>query len=63
MALQGVAMAGYEMGDKDAVQKAIAQLKQEDPGAVDRLAAQGIGAGSSSRAASAEKELDTWNEE
>lgn len=62
-ALQGVAMAGYELGNADAVQNAIAQLKAQDPGAVSRLAAQGIGAGGSGRAASAEKELDTWNEE
>lgn len=62
-ALQGVAMAGYELGDTNAVQNAIAKLKAEDPNAVSRLAAQGIGAGGAGRAASAQKELDTWNEE
>lgn len=62
-ALQGVAMAGYELGDKNAVQNAIAKLKVEDPNAVNRLAAQGIGGGGTGRAASADKELDTWNDE
>ncbi len=62
-ALQGVAMAGYQLGDTQAVDKALAQLKAQDPQAINRLAAQGIGASGASRAASAEKELDTWNEE
>jgi len=65
-ALQGIAMAGYELGDTEAVQNAIAQLKnQGDPNAVGRLAAQGIVAGGAGgkRAASANKELDTWSEE
>ncbi len=64
-ALQGIAMAGYELGETDAVQNAIAQLKQGDPNAVNRLAAQGIVAGGvgGKRAASAGKELDTWSEE
>ncbi len=63
MALQGIAMAGYALGDTDAVQNAIAQLQKEDPVAVERLAAQGIGVAGSGRAASAEKELDIWNDE
>ena len=64
-ALEGIAMAGYELGDANAVQKALAQLKQGDPNAVDRLAAQGIVAGGtgSGRAASSDKEVDTWSEE
>lgn len=61
-ALQGVAMAGYELGNSDAVQNALAQLKKEDPAAIERLAAQGIGTGGSGRAASADKEVDTWSE-
>ena len=62
-ALQGIAMAGYELGDSNAVENALAQLKNKDPNALARLAAQGIGPGGSGRAASAEKEVDTWNEE
>jgi hypothetical protein len=55
-------MAGYEAGNSDAVQNALAQLKKEDPAALERLAAQGIGSGGSGRAASADKEVDTWDE-
>jgi tetratricopeptide (TPR) repeat protein len=62
-ALQGVAMAGYELGDTNAVQTALAQLKTADPEAAERLASLDAGSGGKGRAASAEKEVSSWNEE
>jgi len=62
-ALQGIAMAGYELGDTNAVQTALAQLKTTDPDAAERLASLDTGSGGKSRAASAEKEVTSWNEE
>jgi Tfp pilus assembly protein PilF len=63
IALQGIAMAGYELGDTNAVQTALAQLKTTDPEAAERLASLDAGSGGKSRAASAEKEVTSWNEE
>jgi tetratricopeptide (TPR) repeat protein len=63
IALQGIAMAGYELGDTNAVQTALAQLKTADPEAAQRLASLDAGSGGKSRAASAEKEVTSWNEE
>ena len=60
VALQGIAMAGYELGDTNAVQTALEQLKRADPDAASRLASLGGGAG---RAASSDKEITSWNEE
>jgi len=62
-ALQGIAMAGYELGDTNAVQSALAQLKRSDPDAAERLASLDAGSGGKGRAASAEKEVSSWNEE
>jgi transglutaminase-like putative cysteine protease len=62
VALQGIAMAGYELGDTNAVETALEQLKKADPEAASRLASLG-GGGGTGRAASAEKEITSWNEE
>jgi transglutaminase-like putative cysteine protease len=61
VALQGIAMAGYELGDTNAVQTALEQLKKADPGAASRLAS--LGGGGAGRAASSDKEITSWNEE
>jgi tetratricopeptide (TPR) repeat protein len=63
VALQGIAMAGYELGDTNAVQTALEQLKKADPDAASRLASLGAGGGAAGRADSAEKEITSWNEE
>jgi tetratricopeptide (TPR) repeat protein len=63
VALQGIAMAGYELGDINAVQTALERLRKADPDAASRLASLGAGGGASGRAASAEKEITSWNEE
>jgi len=63
-ALQGVTLASYELGDRKSVDTALAQLKQADPDAADKLAALGSGVvDTTSRAAAADKEVDTWIEE
>jgi Flp pilus assembly protein TadD len=63
-ALQGITLASYELGDRKSVDAALAQLKQADPEAADKLASLGSGTvDTTSRAAASDKEVDTWIEE
>jgi tetratricopeptide (TPR) repeat protein len=62
-ALQGIAKAGYELGDQETVNGAMASLKTADPEAASHMASLGMGGGGSGRAASTEKEITSWTEE
>jgi tetratricopeptide (TPR) repeat protein len=63
-ALQGITLASYELGDRKSVDTALAQLKQADPEAADKLASLGSGTvDTASRAAASDKEVETWIEE
>ncbi len=64
-ALRGLALASYETGDTKSVDSALDRLKTADPESANKLAALGSGTASESqaRAASADKEVNTWSEE
>jgi tetratricopeptide (TPR) repeat protein len=61
-ALQGLIMAGYELARSDLVKDATARLKAVDPEAANHLSDAGVAAGAA-RAASTDKEMDTWNDD
>ncbi len=63
IALQGIVKAGYELGKTDEVEKALAALKDTDPGAAASLASMGSEGAGSGRAASMDKEITTWKED
>jgi tetratricopeptide (TPR) repeat protein len=63
-ALQGLIMAGYELAKTDLVDESLSRLKSVDPEAVNHLRAQGVtSSAGSARAASADKEMSTWDDE
>lgn len=64
-ALRGLALASYEAGDTKSVDSALDRLKTADPESANKLAALGSGTASDSgaRAASADKEVNSWSEE
>ena len=63
--LRGLALASYEAGDTKSVDSALERLKTADPESANKLAALGSGttADTEARAASADKEVNTWSEE
>ena len=64
-ALRGLALSSYEAGDTKQVDDALSRLKTADPESAEKLAALGSGttANSQARAASADKEVNSWSEE
>jgi tetratricopeptide (TPR) repeat protein len=64
-ALRGLALSSYELGDTKTVDSTLAQLRTADPESADKLMALGSGtsAGTGARAASADREVNTWSDE
>jgi hypothetical protein len=62
-ALQGVALAGYQLGKTDDVNGALDLLKTADPAAAEKLSGLGTSAAGTSRAASSDKEISTWTDD
>jgi tetratricopeptide (TPR) repeat protein len=64
-ALQGITLAGYEVGDTAAVRNALSALKSADPEAAERLSGLGpeAGDGSGRAGAGTSREISTWTEE
>ncbi len=62
-ALQGIALTGYQLGKADEVDGALLQLKSADPAAAEKLAVLGSALGGTSRAASTDKEIDSWTDD
>jgi Tfp pilus assembly protein PilF len=62
-ALQGLVKAGYELAQPEVVNSALAKLKTADPDAFALMSTLGTASGDTARAASADKEVNTWNDE